>query len=436
MNPANHTTMPLIAATDHQKNIAAFARCSLSLAAVSGQVCFSFTESALYVLATNATKTSNGEVCFNSRFFRDYVFDKSVLSADGYNESSGNYSFVVSAKLIVMLFRGLDASAVNYIHLGVECGESVPDVRRYKLNVEVYTKKQVLKKYQIGYHPVDFIPTEIPGRFEDMLLSNDICHFSIEISVFKLFMDMVPSGADNLNIEAKLKKLTFLANTNQIAKGSNYLKQTMLSSVLMSVDDLVRTTLGEISVCINFRLKEFRNYINLIAAFKRDLRLSNEYSGEEPTVEVYFLEAGDPVLFRFKDSEVTVSLIQITASDGSTKKSESRPDPLILRPPVLQKPLTNETTRSPLVQPNVGTTSATGRGRDITEMEVEFDQAGEVPEGGMITYGQMGPPSGTKRPFEFDDDDDRHTDVSGAEEEFNIELGPTQVHGKPESLFD
>ncbi|RKP28579.1 hypothetical protein METBISCDRAFT_29024 [Metschnikowia bicuspidata] len=118
-------------------------------------------------------------------------------------------------------------------------------------------------------------------------------------------MDMVPSGADNLNIEAKLKKLTFLANTNQIAKGSNYLKQPMLSSVLMSVDDLFRTTLGEISVCINFRLKEFRNYINLIAAFKRDLRLSSEYSGEEPTVEVYFLEAGDPVLFRFKDSEVT-----------------------------------------------------------------------------------------------------------------------------------
>lgn len=424
--------MSLIAATDQPKNISTFARCCLSLANISGQLCLSFTENELYILAVNAVKTGNGEVSFRSSFFRDYTFNTHDILSDGHHQPSRNYSFVVSAKLMAMLFRGLDSNAVNYVHFGVECSESTPSSRRYKLNVEIFTKKQVLKKYQIGYLPVVFIPTDVPARYYQLHEKNRINQFSLEAPTYKLFIDMVPTASDDFKIEAKLKKLTFLASPPLTAKETDYLKQPMLISVQMSVDDLVLTTLGDTTVAVNFRLKDFRNYINLITAFKRDVRLSTEYTSENPTIDAYFSEPGEPILFTYRDTEVTVSLIQITANDNDPGKQE-RSSRLLIKAPVLQKSATFDSITESTASVRSSTSEILLRSRRSEEFNSHNGEFDEEPVR-LITYGQLSPSRGTKRPLEQIDVPEEND--GEADEDGMVEFGPTQVSRKPKSLFD
>lgn len=428
--------MSLTAATDQPKNISTFAKCCLTLANISGQICFSFSETALYLLAISPTKTGNGEISFHNSFFRDYACDTTDILKEGYNEKAKNYSFVISAKLISMLFRGLDSNTVNYIHFGVECKESTPNSRSYKLNVEIFTKKQVLKKYQIGYLPVEFVLTDIPAQYHQLHKDNSINHFSIEASIYKLFIDMVPLASDDFKIEAKLKKLTFLASTALTVKEVDYLKQPMLISVQMSVDDLILTSLGGTTAAVNFRLKDFRNYINLITALKRDVRLSSEYSNENPTIDTYFLDPGAPIFFCYQDAEVTVYLIQITADDNEAG-IEERTNRLLIKPPVYQKASITGSNFKSMSSNNVSTSEVANAAR--SRRSEEFENGGGDSDDDpirLITYGNLSPSRGTKRPLDSIHGLEERLFEGLLDNETGIEFGPTQVSRKPKSLFD
>lgn len=428
--------MSLVAATDHPKNIANLARCCLSLAAISSQICFSFTENHLYILAVNAARTTNEEISFTLAFFRDYTFDISSVLLDGFDASNGSYSFVVTSKLLVMLFRTLDASNVNYIHLGVECRDTTPSPRRYKLNVEVFTKKQVLKKYQIGYHPADFNPSDIPTKYLELHRSNNLSQFSLEINVLKLFMDVVPLASEDFGIEAKLTKLTFLAYSKQIVRDTEYLKQPMLMSILLAVEELPTSTLGDVTVGINFRLKEFRNYVNLISSFRKDNKLSTDYTDDEPLIDAFFMQPGDPILVQFRDGEASVSLIQITANDGDARHGNGSNERLVLKAPVAHKQGVN----AAILHLNKKDQHSSGNGvedshdnRPINISHDEFDIDDGMESSGFVGYGQLERISiSRKRPLEPEDEDNEQ----GLPLEDELEFGPTQVHKKPTSLFD
>lgn len=388
----------------------------------------------------NAAKTTNEEISFGISFFRDFKYNNKAILRDGYSAEHDSYSFIVSSKLMVMLFRTLDPSKVNYVHFHVDCNEKTPESRRYKLNVEVFTKKQLLKKYLIGYSPAEFVPTDIPERYLELHKKNDVCQFCLEVSVFKQFMDIVPIASEDFGIEAKVNKLTFLAYTKQNIKESDYLKQAMLISVLMAVDELPLSTLGEVIVGINFLLKDFRNYVNLIASFKRDMRLSSGYTDEEPTVDVYFLEPGDPILIRYRDVDITVSLIEITANDGDAKQGSDQSERLLLKPPVIKLinslsesiSLSKSKPHKSLDGPSHPSASVpsmkaiqTELGPDLALSDEEFLD--------RVTYGGYDSTThGKKRHFDTISEDDNP--FCQIEEE--AEFGPTQGHRKPDSLFD
>lgn len=426
--------MSIVAATDHPKNIANLARCCLSLAAVSSQICFSFTDSILYILAVSAAKTTNEEISFNRSYFRDYVFDTSSILLDGYNATDKSFSFIVSAKLLVMLFRTLDASKVNYIHLGVDCQEATPSSRRYKLNVEVFTKKQVLKKYQIGYQTTDFTPSDIPTKYLELHRSHVLSQFSLEINVFKLFMDVVPNASEDFGIEAKLGKLTFLAYSKLVVRDTEYLKQPMLMSILLAVEELPSSTVGDVTIGINYRLKEFRNYINLISSFRKDNKLSTDYTDDEPVVEAMFLQPGDPILFQFRDGDALVSLIQITANDGNARHGGEANERLVLKAPIPHKQDIN------IALPRSNTNEHNSFHRDRNDLRnlrpVDGDDnyIGDVEESSeLVRYGQPEALSiSRKRPLELE----KKKQEQGLLLEDELEFGPTQVHKKPTSLFD
>lgn len=418
--------MSLVAATDQTRNIARFARCFLSLAVVSSQICISFTRSSLVLLAVNSAKTNKEEVTFTSSFFRDYVFDTTSILQDGYDKSNESFSFVVSARLIVMLFRRMDPNSVNYIYLGVDCSEAAPSLKRFKLNVEIFTKKQVLKKYQIGFQPAQFAPTDIPSRYASLHKTGQISQFSIEVTTLKQFMDMVPGSSEDFGIEAKLNKITFRAYSKHTSKETDYLKQQMLISILMAVDELPLTTLGEINIGINFRLKDFRNYINLISSFKKDLRLSIDYTDEEAAVEAFFVQPGDPILFLFQENGATVSLIQITAKDGETNHADEQTKRVFLKPPVVKSYATDLNDRTDLPATNVYFTGTLPAEQEENENSGLFES---------ITYGHLEAARGSKRPLAIDYTEREEREREGILEEVS-ELGPTQVHQKPKSLFD
>lgn len=428
--------MSIVAATDHPKNIANLARCCLSLATISSQICFSFTDSVLYILAVSASRTTNEEISFTRSFFRDYSFETSSILPDGFDAVNKSYSFIVTAKLLVMLFRTLDANNVNYIHFGVECKESTEHSRRYKLNVEVFTKKQVLKKYQIGYQPADFNPSDIPTKYHDLRRSNDLSQFTLEISVLKLFMDVVPNASEDFGIEAKLSKLTFLAYSKQIVRDTEYLKQPMLMSILLAVEELPSSTLGNVTVGINYRLKDFRNYVNLISSFRKDNKLSTDFTDDEPVVEAIFMEPGDPILFQFCDGDASVSLIQITANDGNARHGNESNERLVLKAPIAHKQDIEATGPRLSIRDHQKFET---HGNDLQEhlpIDIghdDFNIGDEAQTSELVGYGQrQALIISRKRPLELENE----AREQGLLLEDELEFGPTQVHKKPTSLFD
>lgn len=432
--------MSLVAATDNLKSISTFARCCLALAAISSQICVSFTKSALYVLAVNSSRTTNGEITFPSTFFRDYLIMTESILSDGYDKTNDSYSFVVSAKLLVVLLRNLDSGHVNYIHLSVDCSESTAPSKRYKLNVEIFTKKQVLKKYQIGYQPAEFVPTDIPTRYLNLRGNVRINQFTLEVSTLKLFVDMTPSVSEEFGIDVKNNKIMLLAYSKQVVRDADYLKQAMLISVLMAINELPLSSLEDNLVGINFRLKDFRTYMNLVSTFRKDMRLSADYTDEEATIDTYFLQPGDPILFQFRDFGVSVNLIQITANDGEARQGEDQTEKLILKPARLKDQLMVESGNLESDLPTLEQLKATARdrGRDI-ELEADLTPEDEqLADLLMITYGnshESGSEShrGKKRAREPDTFEEEADDLQFLEEP---EFGPTQITDKPKALFD
>lgn len=438
--------MSIVAAIDDTRNISVWCRSVISLAGILENVRFSVSQKNLMLLAVNVSKTTNGEVVFSRRFFREFTFNTDSIMFEGYNAQESDselstYSFIVASKHLVMLFKNLDSASLNYVCMRVDCLATTPEIRKYKLMVEVFTKKLIVKKFHMYYQPVSGDHNTIVSQYKNEYELGAVHHFTAETATFKLFLDLVPVATEDFSIEAKTSKILFDAYTRQVLKDRELLKQPMLVTILMATEELVNTNLGSVHACVNFRLKDVRNFINLCWSVKAELDQPGDL---DPQFDTYFKENGHPIVFEYRTPDVTVTYIQMTAEDSS--KPPKPGATYSLPAPSVQKTELGKgawsasssilTSRSDRLD-----TSRLGR-LDVANSRVSVLQV-QPEEADDFVYYSNSPQAVTYRkrassplesPSAKKTRDD--TDYSTSDDD-NTGLGPTQHNNyKPKSLFD
>lgn len=436
--------MSLVAAIDTTRNLFVWSRSVGSLASISDHIRFTVCSSHLILSAVNASRTANGEIVFTREFFRELKFSTELITSEGLDANEEDFSlstlsFVVSSRHMVMLFKNLDSSNLNYVCLRVECRHDTPAMKQYKLMVEVMTKKLIVKKFHMNYQPVSGPLNEVVAQYKKEYDEGKVHHFLVETATFKLFLDMVSVATEDFSIEAKHTKIIFGAYTKQVVKDREFLKQPMLVNISMSTEELIDTNLGDVEVVVNFRLRDIRNFIGLCTGLKPDASELETLSGE-PQFDAYFKENGDPIVFEYKTSDTVATFIQITADDPLKPelKSETRSVYNLPAPNVLKS--TDSVSRWSSEISNVSRKASLkldlARSRhSILQPEHEerdhFDSFRYSHSPQTVTYGKR-----SSTPVEESAKrSHKDTDYSTSDEE--PELGPTQHEShKPKSLFD
>lgn len=442
--------MSFVAAIDSAKNISSWSKSVQALASILDHIRFSLCTNTLTLLAINSSRTTNGEITFSTLFFKEFSFSTESISLEGFtpNEldfSLSSYSFIVSSKHMVVLFKNLDSSNLNYVCLRVDCHSDTPPAKRYKLLVDFLTKKLIVKKFHMNYQPVIGDLNTVASRYKEEYELGDVHQFMAETATFKLFLDMVPAATEDFSIEVKNTKILFGAYTKQVLKDREFLRQPMLTTILMSTEELMDTNLGDITVLVNFRLKDIRSFINLITSVKTD-GLESEIVDQDPHFETFFKGNGDPILFEYKAPHVIVTYIQITTEDMAKPESKMEDRSVYsLQAPTIHKVEKLESSNWSLLAPSRGASVLSLRlnlegsraplQQPVQRVEPEdYDNFSFSHSPQTVTYGKRAstPLEGDSAKRARDD-----TDYSSEEDPNQAGLGPTQHEAyKPKSLFD
>lgn len=427
--------MSFVAAINNPRNISTWTRACVALAGVSDQISFTVLDATLSMLAVSSSRTTHAEVQFTRDFFKDLAFSTDSIISDGFRdrETGPAYSFVVASKHLGMLLKNSDPHGLNYVCLRVECSTGTPAMRKYKLNVEILTKKLVLKKYQIGFQPVDFENTDIPARYNANLQENDVYMFSIQAPIIKLFLDTAHASTEDFGVEVKGSKIIFSAYTKLVVKDRDYLKQPMLIGILMAIDDLEESNLNGAQISLNFRLRDLRIFLGLVATLRAEAKAMDALS-PDLNFDALFKDPGDPILFQYKGTDLTINFILITADDSGISPRLEPANYVLHAPVVLKKRgLDPEPTReNPHKRKKRSSPTPEYDNFDVFEPSLPH-----------VTYGRESstpaPILAEITPNEYDNDGHENanddTEYSTSGEESNTEFGPTQARDKLKSLF-
>lgn len=437
--------MSFVAAIDSSKNISVWSRAVNALAQVLDQIKFTITATGLTLLAVNPSRTSHGDISFQKHFFREFLFDTANIMVSGFragelDPNALSYSCIVSTKHMVVLFKNLDAGGLSYICLRFDCHQNVPRNKEFRILVEILTRKMIVKKYLMNYQPV--LPQEvlIPRLYKKDYDLGRCKHLKMETGTMKSFLDIVPVSTEDFMIDVKLTKILFVAHTKQVVKDRELLKQPMLITILMSIDELMELNLDGVTASINFRLKDFRTFITCCASM-RDMAHYDDDLLPEALFEAYFKGNGNPVVLEHTSGPVTATLVLITASAGEPLENDDNRDKYVLHGHAIQRAPEREIPE-PVRHKNA---SASGRLTNIgipprREPSIEPDSNHSFQTssmGDIVTYGKRGSTPVEiphKRAKVLDGDTDYST--SGEDDGGEQVFGPTQHNNKPTSLFE
>lgn len=242
---------------DSDTNKLLWAKSILAISLFSEFVKISISNQKLQISGINQTQSNHGEITFQPSFFTNYSCDSPQ-------------TLMINSQHLSIIFKNFDiTSSISF---------SLRD-HQYKFLINV-TKKLIIKKYQINFQPVESdinLIDNYSGKFGD---DDSIHRLVLDQSVVKNFIDMIPSQTEEFRLEINDDKITFQGFTKQILKDNSYLKQPMLLTISLNVDD---RHLSGVRVEYTFKLKFLRIFINLIA--KVDV------------MEFYFKDEGDHISF-------------------------------------------------------------------------------------------------------------------------------------------
>lgn len=349
--------MSFVGVIDSEKNKVIWSKAILSLAAISDHIKFIVSSDSLSISAVNNARTSHAEVVFKRSFFFEYSVNFTNITPEGFDNgleentdgvldgSNLSYSFVINSKHLGILFKNIDAVDIDYICFKIHWSRLAPVKMMYKLLIEIKTKKLIIKKYQTNFQPVLKNKLDVSTIYKRQLYDQEhrsekekdgeidkVNYIMIEQIIPKQFLDMILASTEDFKIEIKNEKILFSGYTRQIQKDREYLKQQMSVSIGLTLDELLNTNLTADSdephqKSINFRLRDFRNFMNLITSISLALNsesniddylnLNNMVSmSNEDYFEIFFKNPGDPILFELQSNpHILIQYVQITNDD-------------------------------------------------------------------------------------------------------------------------
>lgn len=454
--------MSFVGAIDSDKHKVIWSRSILSLAAISEHIKFVVGRESISILAVNTAKITHAEITFKQSFFHEYLVDFGNILSEGFNEdeydiNQSTYSFLINSRHLSVLFKNLDALNLEYICFKVNWDKN--SSVKYKLLIEIKTQDWIIKRYQTSYQPVVSNKLNIATLYkqelldqQEKILQDSIKYIMIEQIIPKQFLDSISSSTEDFKIEIKHGKLLLCGYTRQVLKDKEYLKQPMSVTNTITLDELLNTNLTDFNLedntlSINFRLKDFKNFMNLISGFanlKYDLADDHSTDGNS-YFEIFFKSPGDPILFELKNyPHVLIQYTQITSDDNleSNKKPKfSLPSHSVIIPNKEETPLPEQT-------PSPGeliTSKPFSKKIDYESVRSliygELPPMESEPQEQRVTYGKRSrTPSldlSKRQKTNNQNDTDYGSDSSESSDTIQTQLlGPTQAAEKPKSIFD
>ena len=337
----NH--LMFVAVLQHGKSRRIWCRAVCALAAVSESIKFVISQRQLSISAINGARTAHGEIMFDRDFFHDFYVDFEQVLKDGYEAGDGTgrqhgggrdkevstYSFLVNSKHLVTLFKTLDVNDLEYICLKVYWNETTADVMKYKLLIEIKTKKLVVKKYQTSYQPVVRNRLLVAQEYKWQLLNgDDITFLKIDQAIPRQFLDMIPTAVDDFKLEVRSHKVMFSGIKKAVVKDRDYLKQPMAVTVTLGLRDLIETNLQEEidearRKLIGFRLRDFKTFMSLISSLGTTADENVPDYDLDEGLSIYLKRPGDPIVFELCNiANVNIQFVQITNAGPSEEGKE------------------------------------------------------------------------------------------------------------------
>lgn len=295
-----------------------------ALASVADYIKFDIAENALTLSAINSAKTAHAAITFGHDFFERYqvVFPSNPMA--GYNSDTSSMSFLVISAHLATLFKYADSH--EYMRLKINwTNESA-----HRLLVEVKLTKLIVKKYQTSYRPVVSRGADVraiyksefrrQSRLSAVLDVDKIRFLVLPQPAVRRFLDTVPQAAEDFRLEVSGGKLQLTGYTREIVKDRDYLKQPMAVLVAMPTDDLrvcdVHGTGGASKLCINFRLRDFRQFVEL-SLFELPIS-REEYAplDDEKEIDVWFRQGGDPAVFEMRTPLITIHYTHVFSDEA------------------------------------------------------------------------------------------------------------------------
>lgn len=323
--------MPFLAIIDSKKNQHLWSKAIVSLSSIADQIKFSISPENLSISAVNGAKTSHADVEFHPSFFRDYSVSLDDVVDD--IQDLHLYSFIVNAKHIATIFKNVDSTDSSYICMKIQGSKSAPSITQYKLLIEIETKNLLVKKHHVSYQPVLQSQNDIPKFYREKWTQqsadridnrdpNKVNYMMIEQLVLRQFVDTVPLSTEDFKIDLKNDKILFSGYTKLILKEIDYLKQPMSVTITLDLEELISSNFVATQNdplqrrTIDFRLRDFKNFMNLIATVRVEIGDDEmaSFKDNSDCFEILFRQPGDPVLFELiNEKYVTVRFIQMTS---------------------------------------------------------------------------------------------------------------------------
>lgn len=372
--------MPFLAVISDEKNKSTWSKIVNSLSLISENIKFVITEESLSLSSINVARTSHAEIILKKDFFYDYEVNfadvvsegferdrNDILRDDGYSNCS--YSFLVNSKHMAALFKNPDMTDLEYICLQLNWGRDVYAPLQFKLLIENRTKSMIVKSYQAGIQPVSRNKLDLSLSFKEELYDakrrrrigniRSISYIMVEQRLLKQFLETVPSGTEDMRIDIKIDRMLLTGFTKEIVKDKEYLRNQVLVTVTLNINELNDFHLLKdesglyLRRTINYRLKDFRNFVTLIGSLDRQQTndIVTDSQLDEPSfsfareayIEVYFKGPGDPILFEYQGNQsVIIQLVQITDANSdqdalSDRVETEKRHQSIIKPHILHK---------------------------------------------------------------------------------------------------
>lgn len=318
------------------ENRAVWCRCIHSIAQVSEDIRFTYYAKRLVLSSRNVAYTGYMDITFESEFFKTYEFSTDRVAEGlhkGHNDSEDiGFTLSVKSKLLSMLFKRHEED-VEQFKVSVDATGDCPTRLQYKLCIEVLTKNLIKKTFTPFYticspelqRLSDYYKDNFNAQRSGKAGSRTISYIAANVGTLRRFMDN--SGSSELvKFDIDAKRFSITAFTRGVSiREKEVLKQPMSVTVRFNTEDLEDYSLGgakeedddsagensdSCEYKLVFRLKDFKNLLNLGS------------SGD--SLESWFIQGGEMILFEIRKDYATVRLILDTDDDVTV------PDPVPL----------------------------------------------------------------------------------------------------------